>query len=166
LPQILVELDYRFEYQQEEVEELLSIFQNLGPEYDVQAVCEEPPRKGGNGGFPLLEAISIWISEDVPWGSMAAGAAGGAAGAVGNQVMDWVRHRFQRRSPRQQENPYGRIPIMRAIYGPRGEILDIVELEHPDAAPIIPQHLPEEPRTRDRSTLREWPPEWQSSKED
>lgn len=45
------------------------------------------------------------------------------------------------------------------IYGPKGEILQVVEIERPDAEPTYKEIDNPEERQRDRSILREWPPE-------
>lgn len=66
LPEILIETGL-FNYEEEEVQELVRELQQLGPEYEVRRVYTYSPHQAAGGGFPVIEALDIWI----PWGHIA-----------------------------------------------------------------------------------------------
>jgi hypothetical protein len=144
-----------YTYEPEAIEELVQGIQDVSQEYEVRPVYEKVPPSWW-GGHPVYEVIALWV----PWEHIATGAAAGIANAMAQRALDWLLKRPWLPAPAPPGSP-SVLPKGVYIYGPRGEILQTVEVRHPGAEPIYgdrmyPGHFS---APGDRSRLREWPPE-------
>lgn len=155
LQKILIESG-RFTIEDEEFQRLAREIKELNPEYEVRRVYTHIPADGPPpaGGPPFIEDLDVWI----PWAHIAGGAAAAATQVVVRQVIEWFREQKWQRGP----GPGGEVrplPKYVNLYGPKGELLQVVEVPHPGAEPREREIEHPEVGRRNPSSLREWPPE-------
>ncbi len=141
-----------YSYEPEAIEELVQEIQEVSQAFDVRPVYDDLQAWGGH---PVYEVIALWV----PWEHITTGAAAGIANAMAQRALDWLLRRRWLPAPSPPDSPTV-LPKGVYIYGPRGEILQTVEVRHPGVEPVYGERLhPHYSDPGDRSQLREWPPE-------
>lgn len=157
LPEILVNPDRWIidSYEPEDILKLVDELQEVSGDYEVRPVYQEVPPHWW-GGHPVFEVIAVWV----PWSHIAAGAASGITAAVTQRTLNWLLERPW--IPHPIWPIYPDKPLVKGvhIYGPRGEILQTVEIERPEREPVHDEpSYPDTREGRDPSQLRPWIPE-------